>query len=135
MDPDLADIVLVKQEEMKQWQEKQQKLIADKDATSRRVNAKLAEYKKGYAEQFAISERQKEQDFRDLEQRYQDLQNQKDFQERQNAGAMGKIEKYHYAEVKEIQDLFEEKLKKEGNSYLQLEQEGLEMRQRFQSQI
>ena len=31
---------------------------------------------------------------------------------------MGKIEKYHYAEVKEIQDLFEEKLKKEGNSYL-----------------
>ena len=44
---------------------------------------------------------------------------------------MAKIEKYHYAEVKEIQDLFETRLKKEGDGYLKLEQEGLEMRQRF----
>ena len=31
---------------------------------------------------------------------------------------MRKIEKYHYAEVKEIQGLFETKLKKEGDGYL-----------------
>ena len=82
MDPDLASIVLVKQSEMNQWQEKQRKLKAEKDATTRRVNAKLEEYKKGYAEQFATSERLKEQDYRDLEQRYEDLKLQKDLQER-----------------------------------------------------
>ena len=48
---------------------------------------------------------------------------------------MRKIEKYHYEEVKEIQILFEKKLKQEGDGYLQLEQEGLEMRQRYQKQI
>ena len=48
---------------------------------------------------------------------------------------MRKIEKYHYEEVKEIERLFEKKLKQEGDGYLQLEQEGLEMRQRYQRQI
>ena len=34
---------------------------------------------------------------------------------------MRKIEKYHYEEVKEIEQLFEKKLKQEGDGYLQLE--------------
>lgn len=48
---------------------------------------------------------------------------------------MRKIEKYHYEEVKEIERLFEKKLKQEGDGYLQLEQEGLEMQQRYKKQI
>ena len=48
---------------------------------------------------------------------------------------MRKIEKYHYKEVKEIERLFEKKLKQEGDGYLQLEQEGLEMKQRYEKQI
>ena len=48
---------------------------------------------------------------------------------------MKKIEKYHYEEVKEIERLFEKKLRQEGDGYLQLEQEGLEMKQRFENQI
>jgi hypothetical protein len=48
---------------------------------------------------------------------------------------MRKIEKYHYEEVKEIEGLFEKKLEQEGDGYLQLEQEGLEMKQRYEKQI
>ena len=48
---------------------------------------------------------------------------------------MRKIEKYHYEEVKEIEKLFEKKLQQEGDGYLQLEQEGLEMKQRYEKQI
>mmetsp|Transcript_14737 Transcript_14737/g.19979 ORF Transcript_14737/g.19979 Transcript_14737/m.19979 type:complete len:98 (-) Transcript_14737:898-1191(-) len=48
---------------------------------------------------------------------------------------MRKIQKYHYEEVKEIERVFEKKLKQEGDGYLQLEQEGLEMKQRYEKQI
>ena len=51
MDPELANIVLVKKIEMEEWLEKQKKLKAELDATKRKVQAKLAEYKEGYAEQ------------------------------------------------------------------------------------
>ena len=43
------------------------------DTTKRRVQAKLTEYKKGYAQQFEVSNQQKNDDIRDLETRYEDL--------------------------------------------------------------
>ena len=46
-----------------------------------------------------------------------------------------KIEKVQYEEVKEIEQLFKKKLKHEGEAFLQLEQEGLEMEQQFDKQI
>jgi len=39
---------------------------------------------------------------------------------------MRKMERYHYEEVKEIETLFEKKLKQEGDGFLQLEQQGIE---------
>ena len=48
---------------------------------------------------------------------------------------MSKLEKYHYEEVKEVEDLFSKKLKQEGDAYLRMEQEGLELRQAFQKRI
>ena len=95
------------------------------------MQAKLAEYKQGYADQEAAACKQKDEDIHDLEQRYKDLKQQKRLQEEQNRQAMRKIEKYHYEEVKEIERLFEKK----GDGYLQLEQEGLEMKQRYEKQI
>ena len=118
MDPEMANIVLVKQSEMEDWLEKQKKLKAELDATKRKVQSKLAEYKRGYAEQEEASRRQKDDDIRDLEKRYDDLKEQKSLQQRQNEEAMRKIEKYHYEEVKEIERLFEKKLKQEGDGYL-----------------
>ena len=49
--------------------------------------------------------------------------------------AMRKMERKHYEEVKEIEELFERKLKQEGDGYLKLEQEGLEMKQAYESKI
>ena len=82
MDPELANIVLVKKIEMEQWIEKQKKLKAELDATKRKVQAKLAEYKAGYVEQEKKSKKQKNEDISDLRQRYNDLNNQKALQER-----------------------------------------------------
>ena len=73
MDPEMANIVLVKQSEMEEWLEKQKKLKAELDATKRKVQSKLAEYKRGYAEQEEASRRQKDDDIHDLEKRYDDL--------------------------------------------------------------
>lgn len=81
MDPELANIVLVKKVEMEEWQEKQKKLKSELDATKRKVQAKLAEYKKGYADQEEKSRRQKDDDIRDLKQRHDDLADQKKLQE------------------------------------------------------
>lgn len=85
--------------------------------------------------QLAEISKQKELDIEDLRKRYSDLQWQKDLQERQNKDAMNKLEKYHYEEVKEVEDLFSKKLKQEGDAYLKMEQEGLELRQAYQKRI
>ena len=61
--------------------------------------------------QFEEIQQQKEMDIQDLKQRYDDLSWQKALQEKQNREAMRKIEKYHYEEVKEIEQLFEKKLR------------------------
>lgn len=52
-------------------------------------------------------------DINDLRQRFEDLTSQKRIQDRQNEEAMKKIEKYHFEEVKEIEKLFEKKLRHE----------------------
>lgn len=74
MSPELANIVLVKKAEMEEWLEKQKKLKAELDACKRRVQAKLHEYKEGYRAQEDTQKRQKDEDIRDLEQRYFDLE-------------------------------------------------------------
>ena len=99
------------------------------------MQAKLNRYKLKYAEQESQNRAQKDEDIRDLKKRYADLLAQKDIQERQNAEAKKKIERYHFEEVREIETLFEKKLRQEGDGYLQLEQEGLEMKQRYEKQI
>ena len=135
MDPELANIVLVKQDEMEEWLVKQSLLKSELESTKRKVDAKLAEYQQGYQMQEEEIRQQKEMDIQDLNRRYEDLSWQKRLQETQNQEAMRKIEKYHYEEVQEIEQLFEKKLRQEGDGYLQLEQEGLEMKQRYEKQI
>ena len=77
MDPDLANIVLVKQDEMEEWLVKQDLLKSELESTKRKVDAKLAEYKQGYQMQFEEIQQQKEMDIQDLKQRYDDLSWQK----------------------------------------------------------
>jgi hypothetical protein len=78
MDKELAQIVLVKQEEMEHWLEKQQSLKQELETTKHKVDAKLEEYRKGYQDQFEQTKKQKELDIRDLRQRYEDLTRQKE---------------------------------------------------------
>ena len=131
MDPELANIVLVKRDDMESWLVRQLKLQADLEATKIKVDAKLQDCKRRYKLQLDEISRQKELDIEDLRKRYMDLQWQKDLQERQNKDAMNKQEKYHFEEVKEVEDLFSKKLRQEGEAYLKMEQEGLELRQAF----
>lgn len=62
MHPELANIVLVKKAEMGEWLQKQKELKDKLDSIKRKVQAKLAEYKKGYANQWEASRRQKDED-------------------------------------------------------------------------
>ena len=45
------------------------------------------------------------------------------------------MEHYHYDEVKELEDLYSKKLAQEGNAYLKLEQQGLELKQAYEKRI
>lgn len=46
-----------------------------------------------------------------------------------------KLEHYHYDEVKELEDLYSKKLAQEGDAYLKLEQQGLELKQAYERRI
>lgn len=48
---------------------------------------------------------------------------------------MIKLEHYHYEEVKELEDLYSKKLALEGDAYLRLEQEGLELKQAYEKRV
>ena len=45
------------------------------------------------------------------------------------------MEHYHYDEVKELEDLYSKKLAQEGDAYLKLEQQGLELKQAYEKRI
>lgn len=66
-------------------------------------------------------ERQKELDIKDLKKRFEDLKSQKEIQEKQNKQATVKLERYHYQEVKELEELYQKKLSLEENKYLETE--------------
>lgn len=105
-DPELDQIVLVSQNEMEQWLHKQAKLRHDLEQTRQKVKAKLLECKNSYKVQLEEISRQKELDIQDLQKRFNDLARQKDIQEKQNRQATSKLERYHYEEVKELEELY-----------------------------
>ncbi len=89
---ELADIVLVKKNEMEEWQRRQDQLKYELNQTKKKVQHKLDESKQKYEKQYNEILRQKELDIRDLEKRYEDLRRQKELQDRQNLEAMKKME-------------------------------------------
>jgi len=91
---------------MEQWLQKQAKLRHDLEQTRQKVKAKLLECKHSYKVQLEEISRQKELDIQDLQKRYSDLARQKDIQEKQNKQATSKLERYHYEEVKELEELY-----------------------------
>ena len=66
MDPELADIVLVKRNEMVEWQQRQKQLKYDLALTKKKVEMKLKECKERFEKQYAEIERQKDLDIKDL---------------------------------------------------------------------
>lgn len=121
VDEALADIVLVKKNEMDEWQKKQEQLKHDLNMNKKKVEQKLLESKQKYERQYAEIERQKDLDIRDLEKRYEDLKRQKDTQDKQNFEAMKKMELNHLNAVEELQGVYEKKLYIENSNYLKLE--------------
>lgn len=66
MDPELADIVLVKRNEMVEWQQRQKQLKYDLALTKKKVEMKLKECKERFEKQYAEIEKQKDLDIKDL---------------------------------------------------------------------
>ena len=135
VDPELADIVLVKKNEMTEWQVRQKQLKYDLALTKKKVEIKLKECKKRFEKQYQEIARQKDLDIRDLNKRFIDLQKQKQLQDRQNFEAMQKMEANHLQQVEEVQTLYEKKLYAQGSDYLSLEQSKLEMKKFYENKI
>lgn len=57
MDQQLADIVMVKKNEIEEWQQRQQKLRYDIALTKKKVEMKLKECKKRFERQYVEIER------------------------------------------------------------------------------
>lgn len=121
VDPELADIVLVKRNEMVEWQQRQKQLKYDLALTKKKVEMKLKECKRRFTRQREEIERQKNLDIKDLEKRYGDLQEQKKIQDKQNREAMQMMESNHYTEVEDIEKIYEKKLYAQASEYLTLE--------------
>jgi hypothetical protein len=69
VEPELADIVLVKRNEMAEWQKRYKQLKYDLALTKKKVEMKLAECKKRFQRQYEEIERQKDLDIGDLKKR------------------------------------------------------------------
>lgn len=82
VDDNLADIVLVKKNEMVEWQQRQKQLEYDLALTKKKVQIKLKECKKRFEKQHTEIEKQKDLDIKDLQKRYSDLQKQKQLQDK-----------------------------------------------------
>jgi hypothetical protein len=135
VDGSLADIVLVKKQEMEHWREKQEQLQLELAVNKKKVELKLRETKLKYERQYREIERQKDLDIADLDRRYEDLRRQKELQDRQNSEAMRKMEANHLGAVEELESVYERKLYVETGNYLKLEQEKLEMRRHYELRI
>jgi hypothetical protein len=132
VDESLADIVLVRKQEMEEWRRKQESLQFELNVNKRKVDMKLRETKQKYEKQYQEIERQKDLDLRDLEKRYEDLKKQKELQDRQNFEAMRKMEGNHLATVEDLESVYERKLYIECGNFLKLEQEKLEMKKHYE---
>lgn len=66
VDPELADIVLVKRNEMVEWQQRQKQLKYDLALTKKKVEMKLKECAKRFDKQYVEIEKQKDLDIKDL---------------------------------------------------------------------
>jgi len=135
VDQALADIVLVKKQEMEEWRVKQEKLQFELNVNKRKVEMKLKETKAKYEKQYQEIERQKDLDISDLDKRYEDLKRQKELQDRQNMEAMRKMEQNHVNAVDDLAAVYERKLDVECGNFLRLEQEKLEMKKHYESRI
>ncbi len=131
----LADIVLVKKNEMLEWQRQQEQLQYELKVTQKKVKAKMAETKSKYDRELKNEEQSKDLEIRDLEQRYDDRKTQKVIADKQNYEAMQKMESNHLHEVEDIQGSYEKKLYIESSNYLKLEQEKLEMKNYYEKKI
>ncbi len=65
--------MLVKKNEMEEWQRKQEQLQNDLNMTKRKVENKLQESKMKFQGQLENLEHSKDLDIKDLEKRYEDL--------------------------------------------------------------
>jgi cilia- and flagella-associated protein 57 len=121
VDESLADIVLVRKQEMEEWRRKQEQLHYELNVNKRKVELKLRETKQKYERQYHEIEKQKDLDIKDLEKRYEDLRRQKELQDHQNQQAMHKMEENHIAAVEDLEAVYERKLNIECGNYLKLE--------------
>lgn len=135
MDPDLADIVFVKKNQMDEWKHSQNILKYQLALTRKKIEIKLLDQKKKFDRQYQEIQKQKELDIKDLEKRHRDLTEQKKLQDRQNLQAMQKMESNHLQSVLETQQLYEKKLSAQESEYLNLEQQKLEMQQYYEKKI
>lgn len=88
LDPELADIVFVKKDQMEEWKHSQQLLKYQLALTKKRIEIKLKDQKKKFKRQFNEIEKQKNLDIKDLQKRFDDLNKQKSLQDKQNFQAM-----------------------------------------------
>jgi hypothetical protein len=73
MDPDLADIVFVKVNQMEEWRSSQEQLRYQLALTRKKIEIKLMDQKKKFDRQFNEIEKQKQLDIMDLQKRLEDL--------------------------------------------------------------
>jgi hypothetical protein len=77
VDPELADIVYVKKDQMEEWKSSQDMLKYQLALTKKRIEIKLEDQKKKFNRQYEEIRKQKELDINDLKKRYDDLTKQK----------------------------------------------------------
>ena len=95
VDNQLADIVLVKKQDMEEWRKKQEQLRQEMEETSARVESTIADVKNSFKKQMTDQEISHKKEKKNLEERLKNLMNEKEHQQHKHSQDIKSMELNH----------------------------------------
>jgi hypothetical protein len=135
VDKDLAEVVLVKRNEIDLYLNEQKKLKNDYEDLENKMEYQSQEEKKRMEKQVDEMKEKMNLEIQMWSRRYEELKAQKTQIEKESANLLKNMENNHLKAVEELENLYEKKLAFENEKFLQQEQELLEERMKFEKKL
>lgn len=135
VDENLAEVVMVARTEIETYIAEQKKLMNDLQDLEYKTAFKVQDETKRMEKKQKKMEEDMNQEIAGWARRYEELKTQKSTVEKESANLFKNVENNHLKAVEELENLYERKLAFENEKYLQLEQQLMEERMKFEKNL